>query len=168
MGYKHFNARGIEPLFPFGHGLSYTTFEYADLKITSRPKSGANAEEWKVEVNVTVKNSGTVAGSHSVHFYTCPPTATPTGLTHPSHTLQAYTKAHNLAPGKSEVVEVTLDKCTSSRPSRGGGKGVKADGEVQMRYRTGTRDGRLFARSRENGPSRSGWMRRPCTARRRF
>jgi beta-glucosidase len=111
VGYKHHNSRGIEPLFPFGHGLSYSTFEYDDLKITSKPKSGATAQDWKLEVQVTVKNTGKVAGSHSVHFYTCPPKESATGLKHPSHALQAFDKVYNLQPGKSEVVKVTLDKC---------------------------------------------------------
>ncbi len=111
MGYKHFNARGIAPMFPFGHGLSYTTFNYSDLKLTSPPKAGDSVDEWSVGVSIRVTNSGKVAGSHSVHFYTCPPEETSTGLRHPSHTLQGYGKVHDLAPGKSELVEVVLDKC---------------------------------------------------------
>lgn len=113
VGYKHHNARGIEPLFPFGHGLSYTTFEYTELKITTPPKAAAtsSADDWKVEVSVKVTNTGKVAGSHSVHFYTCPPKATATSLTHPSHTLQGYQKVRSLASGKSETVKITLDKC---------------------------------------------------------
>lgn len=111
VGYKHHNARAIEPLFPFGHGLSYSTFEYEGLEITQQPKKGAKPEDWKIEVQVTVKNTGKVAGSHSVHFYTCPPAETATGLKHPSHALQAFDKVYDLQPGKSQVVKVTLDKC---------------------------------------------------------
>ena len=115
VGYKHYNARAIPPLFPFGHGLSYSTFEYEDLQVT-KPTQGAKADAdgWKVEVQVTVKNTGKVAGSHSVHFYTCPPAETATGLKHPSHALQAFEKVYDLQPGKSEVVNVTLDKCKCS------------------------------------------------------
>ena len=113
VGYKHHNARAIRPLFPFGHGLSYSTFEYDGLKVTSGPAKGAKPDDWKVEVQVTVKNTGKVAGSHSVHFYTCPPRETATGLKHPSHTLQAFDKVYDLQPGKSQDVKVTLDKCES-------------------------------------------------------
>lgn len=111
VGYKYFNARGIEPLFPFGHGLSYTTFEYSDLKITSQPEKNAKPDEWKLKVAVTVTNTGKTAGSHSVHFYTCPPAETATSLRHPEQSLQAFDKVKGLAPGAKQTVEVTLDKC---------------------------------------------------------
>jgi beta-glucosidase len=112
VGYKHHNARKIAPLFPYGHGLSYTTFAYSGLRITSGPQEGVkDAKDWKVEVEVEVTNTGKKAGSHSVHLYTCPPTESDTGLRHPSHTLQAFGKVEDLQPGKKEVVKVTLDKC---------------------------------------------------------
>ncbi|OCF36321.1 beta-glucosidase [Kwoniella heveanensis BCC8398] len=114
VGYKHFNARGIEPLFPFGHGLSYTEFEYADLKIVEKPSEakaeGGDSDSWKVGVSVQVKNVGKVAGDHSVHFYTCPPAETATGLKHPQWTLQAFEKVYDLQPGAAKTVTVTLDK----------------------------------------------------------
>ena len=111
VGYKHHNERKIEPLFPFGHGLSYTTFEYSDLKIKSQPKKGASADEWKLDVSVTVKNTGKVAGSHSVHFYTSPPEETEFSLKHPQWSLQGFDKVYDLKPGSSATVKVTLDKC---------------------------------------------------------
>jgi beta-glucosidase len=111
VGYKHFNARGIEPLFPFGHGLSYTTFEYSGLEVVG--SEAKTADEWKITAKVTVTNTGTKAGAHSVHFYTCPPVATATSLAHPAQTLQAFTKIYDLQPGAKKTVEVTLDKCRS-------------------------------------------------------
>lgn len=117
VGYKNHNARKIAPLFPFGHGLSYTNFEYSDLKITSRPADNASPDDWKLKVAVTVTNTGKIAGSHSVHFYTSPPKPTATSLTHPAHSLQAFEKIYDLAPGAKKTVEVTLDKCTSPRSS---------------------------------------------------
>ncbi|ORY29772.1 putative beta-glucosidase [Naematelia encephala] len=110
VGYKHYNARSISPLFPFGHGLSFTTFEYSDLKITKPPKKGSKPDEWKLGVSVKVTNTGTIAGSHSVHFYTCPPPETSTSLKHPEQSLQAFDKVKDLKPGKSATVEVVLDK----------------------------------------------------------
>lgn len=112
VGYKHHNARKIAPLFPYGHGLSYTTFEYSGLKMTKGPQEGVkDAKDWTVEVEVTVTNTGKKAGSHSVHFYTCPPEESETGLRHPHHALQAFKRVEDLQPGKTEVVKVTLDKC---------------------------------------------------------
>jgi len=105
VGYKHHNARSIAPLFPFGHGLSYTTFEYSNLKLTTPPPTGSvKADEWKLTASVTVKNTGKVKGSHSVHFYTLPPKETATGLKHPEWTLQGFTKVYDLAPGAEETV----------------------------------------------------------------
>ena len=114
VGYKHHNVRSIPPLFPFGHGLSFTSFSYSDLKITSAPEKGAKAEDWKLEVSVKVKNDGKVAGSHSVHFYTCPPGETATSLKHPQWSLQAFAKVYDLKPGAEETVKVALDKCKPS------------------------------------------------------
>ncbi|KAK8864555.1 hypothetical protein IAR55_001805 [Kwoniella newhampshirensis] len=112
VGYKHYNARGIEPLFPFGHGLSYTTFEYRDLKVTAQPKkvSDVGADGWNVEVSVKVQNTGQVEGDHSVHFYLCPPPETATSLRHPQWSLQAFDKVYSLKPGQSKEVTVTFDK----------------------------------------------------------
>ncbi|KAK4685009.1 beta-glucosidase, partial [Tremellales sp. Uapishka_1] len=119
VGYRHHNARAIAPLFPFGHGLSYASFDYSDLSIKSSPKAGASASEWKLEVAVTVTNSGKVAGSHSVHFYTCPPTETATSLVHPAQALQAFTKIQDLKPGEKKTVSVTLDKYAISHWDEG-------------------------------------------------
>ena len=107
VGYKHYNARGVAPLFPFGHGLSYTSFDYSDLAVDSVSEE----DEWGLGASVTVTNTGKVAGSHSVHFYTCPPPTRPPGLAQPSHAIQAYGKTGMLAPGASERITCHLDKC---------------------------------------------------------
>ncbi|WWC63133.1 uncharacterized protein I303_105733 [Kwoniella dejecticola CBS 10117] len=119
VGYKWYNERGIKPLFPFGHGLSYTTFDYSDLRITNQDTHATTtttttttekADDWKLEVEVKVTNTGKVPGSHSVHFYACPPEETPTSLKHPKQTLQAFTKVNDLQPGETVTAKVTLDK----------------------------------------------------------
>ena len=111
VGYRHYNAREIEPLFPFGFGLSYTTFDYENLEIISVSPKGTKAGEWKLKAKVTVKNTGPITGNHSVHFYLSPPPETATGLKHPEYTLQAFSKVYDLASGESETVEVEMDKC---------------------------------------------------------
>ncbi|KAL1411913.1 hypothetical protein Q8F55_002899 [Vanrija albida] len=109
VGYKHFNARGIAPLFPFGHGLSYTTWAYSGLEVTA-PSGEPSADEWRLEARVTVTNTGKVAGAHSVHFYTAPPAETATSLLHPEHALQAFVKLDDVQPGESRTASVVLDK----------------------------------------------------------
>lgn len=109
VGYRHFNARGIEPMYPFGHGLSYTNFEYSDLAVS--PSTSVSPSSWRINVSAKVTNTGDVAGAHSVHFYTNPPSPTSNSLTHPEVTLQAFTKTAVLTPGETETVTVKMDKC---------------------------------------------------------
>jgi beta-glucosidase len=62
VGYRWFDKRSIKPLFPFGHGLSYTTFEYSNLQV----KPSRTGE---VIVNLAVRNTGSRAGSEAVQLY---------------------------------------------------------------------------------------------------
>lgn len=63
VGYRWYDAKGITPLFPFGHGLSYTSFAYSNLNV----QKGAGAGEWTVTVDVA--NSGPVSGAEVVQLY---------------------------------------------------------------------------------------------------
>ena len=65
VGYRHFDTRGIEPLYPFGFGLSYTSFEYKDLQL----KEAALSEAGSLEVSVDITNNGDCAGSEVVQLY---------------------------------------------------------------------------------------------------
>jgi len=64
VGYRYFDKRKIEPLFPFGYGLSYTKFDYSDLKISPNQTSGG-----PVEVSLSVRNSGSRPGAEVVELY---------------------------------------------------------------------------------------------------
>ncbi|KAG8903591.1 hypothetical protein FRC01_009138 [Tulasnella sp. 417] len=103
VGYKGYHHRNITPLFPFGYGLSYTTFEYGEAKV-SVPSS---SNDFSVTVTVSVTNTGSVAGSEAVQVYVSLPKGQ---LTHPQQHLKAFKKVKNLAPGKTEEVQFTLDK----------------------------------------------------------
>lgn len=63
VGYRHFDAQRLPPLFPFGHGLSFTTFAYENLSARSSGKDGV------IEVSVDVKNTGRVEGTEVVQLY---------------------------------------------------------------------------------------------------
>lgn len=93
---------GYKPLYPFGHGLSYTTFEYADLKLSSAQLKGND----KLTVSVTVKNTGTRAGKHTVELYTRDLYAS---ITPNMKRLRGFKKIE-LQPGASQTVSFTLDK----------------------------------------------------------
>ncbi|KAJ7843119.1 beta-glucosidase [Mycena olivaceomarginata] len=104
VGYKHFQHRKIKPLFAFGHGLSYTTFDFSDLKL-SEPIVSANG--FSLTVSLKITNTGTVAGSEVAQVYVTLPTTSE--LSHPPLQLKGFAKV-NIEPGSSEVVEIELDK----------------------------------------------------------
>ena len=102
VGYRGFDAAQTEPLFPFGFGLSYTTFSYSGLTVSSgTPKN--------LRARVTVANSGTVAGTEVVQFYAAPiSNGSPTSVPRPPQQLAGYALVR-LEPGEEKVVEVTLN-----------------------------------------------------------
>jgi beta-glucosidase len=100
VGYRYFDKRRIEPLFPFGHGLSYTTFEYRNL--TLAPGTGAGTV---LEVSVDVTNTGQRAGSETVQLYVGDEATTE--VVRPPKELKGFRKIH-LAPGESTSVHFTL------------------------------------------------------------
>ena len=95
VGYKWFDAGAKEPLFPFGFGLAYTTYLYADLKTTT----GKN-----VQVSFKVTNTGQVAGEEVAQVYV----ALPDMAGEPPKRLVAWEKVP-LLPGETKTVNLTLD-----------------------------------------------------------
>ncbi|KAG6811171.1 hypothetical protein H0H92_008655 [Tricholoma furcatifolium] len=108
VGYKHYQARNIKPLFPFGHGLSYTTFSFSKLAVNEITPSG---EGFVLEISVTVKNDGSVAGSEVVQLYVSYPDI---GLTTPRLQLKGFGKAKDVQPGESATVTIRLNKSAVS------------------------------------------------------
>ncbi|EGN92018.1 glycoside hydrolase family 3 protein [Serpula lacrymans var. lacrymans S7.3] len=104
VGYKHYQARNIKPLFPFGFGLSYTKFLLSNLSISAVT---SHDESFSVAVNATIANVGSVTGSGVVQLYITLPDI---GLTTPSLQLKGFAKARDLAAGTSQTVKISLDK----------------------------------------------------------
>ena len=100
VGYRHFDKYGIEPLFPFGHGLSYTRFDYADLLLSADRLT----PEATLAVSLTVTNSGDVAGAEVVQLYIADHAP---GDDRPPQSLKGFAKLH-LAPGESQQVSLQL------------------------------------------------------------
>jgi beta-glucosidase len=95
--YRFFNQ---EPLYPFGYGLSYTTFKYSDLSLPEKAVTGE-----KVVVKATVTNTGKITGDEVVELYlTDEKASTP----RPIRQLEGFTRI-SLKPGESKVVELTLE-----------------------------------------------------------
>jgi len=93
---------GYNPLFPFGFGLSYTSFEYSDLKLSTTNLKGTA----KMNVSITVKNTGSLDGKHTVELYTHDLYAS---VTPPMKRLRAFSKI-SLKAGESKTVSFMLDK----------------------------------------------------------
>lgn len=102
VGYRYYDEKQIEPLFPFGHGLSYTHFEYTDLTVSS----SAITDEEVLTVSLTIKNTGEVKGKETVQLYV---TDTECTLQRPVKELKKFAKIE-LAPGESKQISFELSK----------------------------------------------------------
>lgn len=102
VGYRYYDTKGIEPLYPFGYGLSYTSFEFSGMKVSQRDYS--NASEAPLTVSVDVTNTGEMAGSEVVQLYIHDPKS---ALDKPEKELKAFAKVR-LEPGETKSVELQL------------------------------------------------------------
>jgi beta-glucosidase len=100
VGYRYYDKKEVEPLFPFGFGLSYTSFEYRDLKVPKAVRPGE-----PVPVELTVKNTGRVAGREVVQLYVAD---LESSLPRPAKELKGFEKIR-LRPGESRKVRFVLD-----------------------------------------------------------
>ena len=96
VGYRFYDQFGQEPLFPFGHGLSYTTFALDHLRLTRRARG-------TLHVSVRVTNTGTVAGAEVVQLYV----GFPESASEPPNQLKGFAKVF-LKPGRRKRVRMTL------------------------------------------------------------
>ena len=97
VGYRWFDKQNMAVSYPFGYGLSYTTFEYSEPVVENDGKT--------VKATVTVKNTGSVEGKEAVQLYVSAPAGS---LDKPVQELKAYGKTKALKPGESQKVTLTL------------------------------------------------------------
>jgi beta-glucosidase len=98
VGYRWFDTKKIQPLFPFGHGLSYTKFGYG------KPSVSVNGDE--ADVTLAVTNTGKVAGAEVVQLYVSEPHAP---VLRPEKELKGFAKVW-LNPGETKPVTIHLDR----------------------------------------------------------
>jgi beta-glucosidase len=101
VGYRYYDMKDVEPLFPFGFGLSYTNFEYSGLQVPSDVKAGED-----VILKVTVKNTGSHAGKETVQVYVADKKSS---LMRPQKELKGFQKIQ-LEPGESRTINFVLDQ----------------------------------------------------------
>ena len=99
VGYRYFDTFKKDVAYPFGFGLSYTTFEMG------KPSVKANGKN--IEVSVTVKNTGKVAGKQVAQVYVTAPKG---AYEKPAQELKAFGKTRELKPGESQTLKMTLEK----------------------------------------------------------
>ena len=132
VGYRWFDAEGVEPLFPFGHGLSYTTFGYADLDV--RPMGDG------YEVAFTLTNTGSVAGVEVPQLYLGHPDTPPVPM---APKALADFRSVELAPGQSIRVSLRIDGRALSYWSEADGAWVALPGARPVYVGSSSRDIRL-------------------------
>ncbi len=102
VGYRWYEEKKIEPLYPFGHGLSYTSFEYSDLAVS---KENIN-QDVIITATCTIKNSGKIKGTETVELYV---QDVESSVPRPIKELKGFQRVE-LDPGQSTTVVLTLDK----------------------------------------------------------
>ncbi|MEG0308001.1 MAG: glycoside hydrolase family 3 C-terminal domain-containing protein [Clostridium sp.] len=102
VGYRYYDTKEMEVLFPFGYGLSYTNFEYSDLKVSNREINDTE----KITVTVNVKNIGDIYGKEIVQLYV---RDVDSNVSRPSKELKGFEKV-SLNPGEEKEVSFELDK----------------------------------------------------------
>jgi beta-glucosidase len=100
VGYRYWTTTGKHPLFPFGFGLSYTTFSFSKIEAPATAQSGST-----VNVSFDVTNTGAVAGAEVAQLYVSDPSAK---ASRPERELKGFEKVH-LAPGETKHVTLSLD-----------------------------------------------------------
>ena len=122
VGYRYFDSFEVPVSYPFGFGLSYTTFDYADAQINEKGDA--------YEVTVTVKNSGEREGKEVVELYVSAPDSK--AANKPVKELKAFAKTKNLKPGESETVKLSVKAADLASFDEAASAWVVAEGEYQF------------------------------------
>jgi beta-glucosidase len=137
VGYRYYQTKGVQPLFPFGHGLSYTQFDYKRLRVPDRAKIGD-----MVRFAVQVANLGELDGKETVQVYVHDAASS---LDRPQSELKAFQKVA-LKAGESTKLEFTLDERAFAFYDPLQEKWVVEPGEFQIRVGSSSEDIRCSAK----------------------
>ena len=136
VGYRYYNTFKVPTAYEFGYGLSYTSFEYSDLKLSSNTFSG------NMKVTVTIKNTGSVAGKEIVQLYLSAPD---TEIEKPAEELKGFAKTRLLQPGESQQLSFELTPHALASFWSGISAWIADAGKYEVRIGASSKDIRLKA-----------------------
>ena len=140
VGYRYFETTGTPVSYPFGYGLSYTTFSY------SKPVVKATSDGF--EASITITNTGSVAGKEAVQLYISAPAG---GLDKPVKELKAFAKTKLLAPGKSETLKMKVDNYSLASFNEAASRWETAEGSYRVMFGASVQDIRANVEYRLKG-----------------
>ena len=111
VGYRHYEKVGSQPLFSFGHGLSYTSFRLSELEVSQPFKDLNNIKEETLEITVKVENVGSRSGTETGLVYISPPATSSVGR--PVRELKGFKKV-TLQAGESKKIHITVPICLAT------------------------------------------------------
>jgi beta-glucosidase len=141
VGYRYFDTKNVEPQFPFGFGLSYTSFQYSDLKVVPFVTNSGSVKTSGAAVTLKIRNSGTRAGAEVAQLYVHDGHAK---IDRPVHELKGFQRVE-LQPGETKTVQFTLDRAALSYWSPEKKTWVADPGKFEVQVGASSRDIRLRA-----------------------
>ncbi len=134
VGYRYYDTFNVPTSYEFGYGLSYTTFDYSNLKLSSKIFADL------ITVTVQIKNTGALPGKEVVELYLSAPTS---GAEKPSQELKGFAKTQLLKPGEMETLSFELNKRSLASFQSGNSAWVADNGDYQIRIGASSKDIRL-------------------------
>lgn len=135
VGYRYYDTKAMDVRFPFGHGLSYTTFQYSDMQLSCDQLAAGDT----LTVSLKVKNTGDMAGKEIVQLYVADQTK---AANRPEKELKNFVKVY-LEPGQEKTVTMTLDKRSFAWYNTQIHDWYAASGDYQILAAASSRDVRL-------------------------
>ena len=134
VGYRYFDTKGVQVAYPFGFGLSYTTFAF------SQPKVKVAGDV--INVSITVKNTGSVSGKEVAQVYVQAPKG---ALEKPVHELKAFAKTRELQPGESQTLTMQIQKRHLASFDEANSQWLAEAGQYTFRIGSSSRDIKVTA-----------------------